>query len=143
MSLSFALLKEVTVAGFAVDANPNVTPPANDLGVLVPAGRTGGQGADSISRSLGFYLRAVDATGAEVPTATADVSVWMRDKGASAQKSGSAAVRQQWVKVASQAALVSSNLLKALALGEAMVQVTAIAAATATKYQVWGAELTT
>lgn len=140
--LSFHLKREVTVAGFAADANPNTTQPSAAR-VYEPAGSVAGQGADRLTRNLGVYFRAVDATGAEVPTATITFTVWQRDKGASANQSGSGAVRDQWVNVGTFTTVASSVLSKVAALGDTVVQVTAIAAATATKYQQWIGELTT
>lgn len=142
--LALNLVREITVAGFAADAAPNTTAPAEAL-LLKPAGSVGGQGADRTSKSLAWYFRAVDATGAEIAAATISYEIWVRDAGASGNKSGSAAARPQFVKAAADIATQGSSILlnKLAVLGDLFLRVTAISASTATKYQLWGGELTT
>lgn len=139
--LAFSLIRDVVVSGFAADANPNVTQPAAPT-VFAPIGRTAGQGADSVSRNLGIYFRAVNAAGTEIPAATITFTVWQRDKTASGIQAGSAALRDSWINVGTFTTIASSVLSKVAALGDTVVQVTAISASTATKYQQFVGELT-
>jgi hypothetical protein len=140
--LAFHALKDVTVAGFAADANPNVTQPAVTK-VFVPTGRVGGQGADSVSRNIGVYHRGADAAGVEQPTGTVTFTVWMRDSGASKIQAGTGAVRDQWINMGTFTTIASSVISKVAALGDTFVQVTAISAGGSSKFQQFIGELTT
>jgi hypothetical protein len=141
--LALNLVREVVVAGFAADAAPNTTAPAETL-LFKPVGRVAGQGADGVTRSLGWYFRAVTATGAEVAAATISYEIWMRDQGASGNQSGSAAKRDQYVKVAADVATQGSSILlnRLAVMGDLFLRVTAISASTAVKYQLFAGELT-
>jgi hypothetical protein len=139
--LSFHYVKDVTVAGFAADANPNVTQPAATK-VFRPAGSVAGQGADRLSRNVGIYFRGVDAAGVEQPTGTVTFTVWQKDEGASRVQAGSGAVRDQWINMGTFTTVASSALSKVAALGDTFVQVTAIAAGGSSKFQQFIGELT-
>lgn len=137
MALEFHLVRDVTVAGFVAEANPNTTNPADASVFLVPD-RVTGQSADMATRGISVYFRAVNgATNAEVTTATVDFTAWCKDLGATAQRPGDSG-KSRWTALKSEAAAGSSWLYTTQALGDMHFQVTAIGSAGAsTRIEIW------
>lgn len=134
----FRFVREITVAGFVAEANPNVTPPA-DVALFDMTGVCDGDAVQAFAIPIigaGLYLRFVDGAGVEVPTGTADFAIWCRDEGASTGG------LSRWAKLTSAAGVESSRVVSSSAMGKVHIQVTALSAAGATKAQVWGVERT-
>lgn len=124
--MRFTRSREVVLAGFSPDPNPNTTEPnaaAVSAGTAIDKWQSG--------PTSKVYVRLVDDAGAEVPAATATFAVWVQDEGAS---EGGVS---RWARAKTTAALPSSELLSVDVAGPLFVQLLEVSVATATRAQVW------
>ena len=137
MALEFKHVRDITVSGFAADANPNTTNPAATAVFILPD-RVVGQSADMATRGVSVYFRAVNgATNAEVTTASVDFTAWCKDLGATALRPGDSG-KSRWTALAAEADAGSSFLYTTQALGDMFFQVTALnSIGAATRVEVW------
>lgn len=126
-------VREVLVAGFVADPNPNITPPG--AGQTYKMNSTvGDAGASTEGHRL--CVRFIDNANVEIPTASADFQVWEKDD-AQTEALG----RPAWISMKAEAAAPSSQSYAGTFKGELFVQLTALnTAGAATKVQVCIAE---
>jgi len=131
-ALNFKLARpQVTVAGFAADADPRVTPPAANL-TFSPQDRVSDQSANHDTKGLAVFVQFVDANGAIVVGPTASFVVWLYDEGS-----------KSWVQGPDVELSVPCNTLKTMALiGRCFIQLTALGSVgAATKVNVYATEI--
>ena len=136
--MRMTLVRTITVSGFVADANPNVTAPVAAQLFDAQAAAEGDQTVDERKEGLRMCIRAVDNSNVEQPTATFDFLVWQRDDGASDSLANGGLAREAYIALRAETAAPSSGSYAcSLKSGKIFVQVTALSAAAATKFQVW------
>lgn len=130
-------VREVLVAGFAADPNPNVTAPG--AGQTYKMNSTvGDAGASTEGHRL--CIRFVDNSNVEIPAATADFQTWEKDDGQSDTVLNGGLGRPAFISMAAEASAPSSQSYAGTFKGEIFVQLKAISPSTATKIQICIAE---
>jgi hypothetical protein len=132
------LVRTITVSGFAADANPNITAPADADTFLPDANAPGDQKGTEGLEGIRMCLRFVNDSNVEIPAATASFTLWAKDDGASDTVGNGGLARPAFVALKPETLAPSSGSYACALKDRVYVQVTALGTTTgATKCQVW------